>query len=39
MMDLYNRGEHPKTDSLKFLTWGESVSMLFEKLAEMRGLK
>ncbi len=38
-MELYKRGEHPKTDSLKFLTWRESVSMLFEKLAEMRELK
>lgn len=38
-MELYKRGEHPRTDSLKFLTWRESVSMLFEKLAEMRGLK
>lgn len=29
---LYKSGSHPKTDSLRFLTWRESVSSLFEKL-------
>ncbi|MCQ2736581.1 MAG: glycosyltransferase, partial [bacterium] len=31
-LKLYDRGEHPKSDGIKSLTWHESIKMLFDRL-------